>query len=375
MDDNDGIYDQLRKKLSQWPVKLPSSPDILTILKMLYKPEEVKFILSNVFTAPYQDKKTAQMIADTLRKPKDEIETLLDDLANRGLVLRYHDDRDQNTYYSLLPVLPGFFEFYLVGEPDENERKKFSKAFERYYKELLAAEIGASAYPWIRVLLAEKNLEVKIELDPTPEILSFEKVSEYIRTSRKIALMNCACRIKSRCEHPLETCLCFDYYADYMVGRGLARYLGVEEAVEKLKEFEASGLVHTTTNCQRRPQFICNCCSCSCLVLRGFTELHNPRCFTSSNFQPEINEDNCNGCQICVEICPMGAIKISNIDLEREDDNKRYVIDEERCIGCGLCASNCEQEAVILKKTRNKIPESTLKGMWLRSESERVDEG
>ena len=373
---DDNAYEQLRKKLSDWPVKLPPAPEISEILKMLFTPDEVDLILSPAFTAPYGDRKTVSGISAELNRSESEIETLVNSLADKGVMFRFYHEKDKETYYSLFPILPGFFEFYLVGEKNEENRKKFSELIEQYYRSDLMAEIGSSTYPWVRVLPAEKNLKVNIELDATPEILSFEKVSKYIRTSRKVALMNCACRVKSSCEHQLETCMCFDNYADYMVERGLARFLSTEDAIDKLKSFEEQGLVHTTTNCQTRPQFICNCCTCSCLVLRGLIEFDNPRSLSRSNFKPEWDAESCNECDLCLEICPMNALKFSapTQELIETGEPDRLVIDEERCIGCGLCVSNCDSDALSLVKVRNDVPEGTLKGMWMRTEIERVQE-
>jgi Pyruvate/2-oxoacid:ferredoxin oxidoreductase delta subunit len=365
---DDSRYDELREKLSRWPVRMPSSDEVISLLKLLYSESELEILLSEAFSAPYQDRVTSEQAADKLGRPKVEVEAHLNDLADRGLLFRIKDVKDGEIYFSLFPILPGIFEFYLVGERDDEARASFAKLFEEYFSGPMVSELGASDYPWVRVLPVEKNLKVDIKLDPTVEILSFEKVSEYIQTSHKIALMNCACRQKSPCEHPDETCMCFDYYADYMVDRGLARYLEEEEAIKVLKGFEKQGLVHTTTNCEKRPQFICNCCTCSCLLMRGLTEFNEPGCFSKSNFEPAWNDDSCNMCEDCISVCPMNAISIDRSN----NDSEILVFDKVRCIGCGLCASTCEQVAIDLVKVRAGVPEGNLRDMWQRVERERV---
>jgi Pyruvate/2-oxoacid:ferredoxin oxidoreductase delta subunit len=375
MENQEDIYEKLRKKLSRWPVKLPRSPEAISILKMLFNQDEAELILSDAFTAPYKDRRTVEDIKSISDKAPDEVLRIIEALSKRGLLFKYLNEKDQKIYYSLFPILPGFFEFYLLGETDSKKQKKFSDLMEDYYQSGLADEIGISKYPWVRILPSEKNLEVNIGLDSELEVLSFEKVSEYIKTSSKVALMNCACRIKSPCDHDLETCMCFDHYAEYMVERDLARYLTIDEAVKTLEQFETQGLVHTTTNCQKRPQFICNCCTCSCLVLRGLTEFNNPRSFTKSNFQPEWEYENCNFCETCITLCPMDAIHTSEPSVmgNDEENSEKPVLYVESCIGCGLCASNCPNDAVSLVKIRNDIPETTLRGLWLRTELERVE--
>jgi len=52
----------------------------------------------------------------------------------------------------------------------------------------------------------------------------------------------------------------------------------------------------------------------------------------------KVDNEKCTGCGVCVEICPVNAIKI---------ENKKAVISEE-CIGCGACINQCPSEAISL---------------------------
>lgn len=55
----------------------------------------------------------------------------------------------------------------------------------------------------------------------------------------------------------------------------------------------------------------------------------------------EIDQDDCNGCEVCVDRCQMEAITMNeNI----------AVVDRNRCIGCGLCATGCTTGAARLMK-------------------------
>lgn len=61
---------------------------------------------------------------------------------------------------------------------------------------------------------------------------------------------------------------------------------------------------------------------------------------------PWVDKNMCDGCQICIEECPVGAI--SMIDEKAE-------IDMNICIRCGTCHRVCPQNAA--RHDSEKIPE------------------
>jgi len=54
----------------------------------------------------------------------------------------------------------------------------------------------------------------------------------------------------------------------------------------------------------------------------------------------EIDLDNCNGCERCVEDCPFGAL-----EMAPRSDGKKYaseaVVSAELCLSCGICVGSC----------------------------------
>ncbi|MGB9714339.1 MAG: 4Fe-4S dicluster domain-containing protein [Candidatus Bathyarchaeales archaeon] len=361
------VYERLREKISLWPIRTPRTKEVMEILKILFTEEEAEFLIH--FTAPYQDPETIEQMVEKTGKPKEKVQAIANRLVSRGLLFKFTSKRDGNVYYSLMPMIPGIFEFYFSSGCDSDEKRKIGELFERHYFNGGGFEIGASNYPFVRVMPIEKTITVNKEISEGHMILPFEKMSEFIKTSRKIAVVNCACRTKKRCEHPLEVCMAFDHYADYMVERGFGRYLTVEEALELLEETEKAGLVHSTINTQTRPQFICNCCTCACLILRGLTELHNPRAIAKSNFIPVRDEKLCNLCKRCISICPM---KANLYHAPHDKETEKIILLEERCIGCGLCAYHCPTKAIKMVKVRDSVPEMTLREALERVEAERI---
>ncbi len=366
MSEND-VYEKLREKISLWPIKVPRMKETRELLKILFTREEAEFLIH--FTAPYEDPETMVQIIEITKEPREEVEALIESLVSKGLLFKYTSRRDDQVYYSLLPMAPGIFEFYFSSTADSDEKRRVAKLVEKAYLNGYGMEIGASDYPWARVMPIERTIRIDKKINADLMILPFEKMSEFIKTSRKIGVINCACRTKKKCDHPLETCLVFDYSAEFMVERGHGRYLNVEEALELLEKCEEEGLIHSTLNAQTRPTFICNCCTCACLILRGLSELHNPRAVAKSNFIPIRDDDACIKCKKCISICPMEA---NVYHASHDDESERILFLEERCIGCGLCAYHCPVDAIDLVKVKDEVPEMTPREAMLRTETERV---
>jgi Fe-S-cluster-containing hydrogenase component 2 len=164
-------------------------------------------------------------------------------------------------------------------------------------------------------------------------------------------LHDCICRkeqslVDKECRFPMRTCLTV-YESE---GPKTATRVSREEAMEFLDEAEEMGLVHIVSNVVHGIEFICNCCSCCCGILRSVVEYGISESVATSSYSCAINSESCSGCGICVTRCPVGAISHSR---------DAYAVDTQVCIGCGLCVSTCPCESARLEKRPEALVPNT----------------
>ncbi len=57
---------------------------------------------------------------------------------------------------------------------------------------------------------------------------------------------------------------------------------------------------------------------------------------------------NCDGCALCVDICPYNAIELVEFQGENNKRLRRIKTNDALCKGCGLCAATCPKEGVVV---------------------------
>jgi electron transport complex protein RnfB len=330
------VYEKLREILDVHPSGAPKSKALDEILRALFTPEEAALLLHMNF-AP----KPVEAIASSAGMAADEADRMLASLADRVLV--FGREKGGKRSYGLLPTIPGLFEFPFMRGELTPELKKLGKLWNDYHREGLGEAFAGKPTAVARVVPVEKSVDAALRVHP------YEEVKTLIDSVDFIGLGQCACRVSlHHCDKPTEMCLFFDAPARFLVEKKYAREITREEAHAVLNRAEEEGLVHTSTNSADRAGFICNCCRCCCIILKGATELHLPHPFAPSAFFAEVKAEECTGCGICAdERCPMNAI-------EMKDD--LAVVAPEKCIGCGLCVTACPVEAIVLAR-RSDAPE------------------
>ena len=55
----------------------------------------------------------------------------------------------------------------------------------------------------------------------------------------------------------------------------------------------------------------------------------------------ELDVAKCNGCRMCVIVCPQAVLAI--------EDKRAVIVDRDACMECGACAVNCEPGAITVR--------------------------
>lgn len=345
-------YEKLRQILDKHLAGAPPSSRLDQILRILFTPEEVRVALGMIF-APT----SVAEIAARSGVPAEEAAALCESMAGKGIV--FSREKGGVMGYSLLPTIPGLFEFPFMKGGGEPMHQALAKLWEEYHRESLGNSFASSPTPITRVIPVERAIDTRVE------VLPFEVVSRMLERNDTFALTACACRVSvAACDKPRDVCLIFDATGRFLIDRGFAREITREEALDVLRRADEAGLVHTTNNSQDRLVLICSCCPCCCTILRGLTQLNNPNAFAVSRWSARVEPDLCNGCGVCEdERCPVAAIVVRESVAQ---------VDEARCIGCGLCVTGCDVEAVRLVPRRNPPdPPRTIIDMGLQIASEK----
>jgi electron transport complex protein RnfB len=329
------IYEKLRERLDEMATGYPATDSGVEIrlLKQLFSPEDAEMFLSMSTSA-----QTAREIAQKTGADPNATSEILEDMALRGLVFRERTDGIR--YYRAIPFIVGIYEFQ-INALDASMLKNVSE----YYLSGLGQSFHSLKIPHLRTIPINKELVSKWP------VATYDDAAAIIESKDRIAVAPCLCRKAVRmygkgCDHPLETCLQFDSFADYYVDNSMARYITKDEALAILARSEREGLVIQTAN-SKEVEAMCSCCSCCCGMLIALKLFPAPARGVKSNYVCTSNEGSCTLCGMCVKRCPVDAVEL----LE-----EHAYTHEERCIGCGLCVSTCPAEA----RTLTRKPEEEI---------------
>jgi len=339
-------YSHLIDRLNKHPQGAPPAEVLFNILKMLFSEKEaelVSLLPIKPFTAKKAGKNWKLNLTDTQK--------ILDQLAGRAILVDIEINGEM--VYALPPPMAGFFEFSMMRIRNDIDQKVLSELFYQY----LNVEED-----FIRVLFTDGDTQLgrtfvnepALSNENTIHVLDYERASEVINTASHMGVGTCYCRHKMQhlgkaCDAPLEICMTFNNTAASLIRHGFARSVEKKEGINLLQEAYDNNLVQFGENVRETVSFICNCCGCCCeamIAARRFA-IMNP--VHTTNFIPEVKQDNCDGCAKCVNICPVEAMTLISANDPDKPKKKIAKLNEDICLGCGLCVRACPKEIIILK--------------------------
>jgi ferredoxin len=320
----------LAQRLNAIPNGFPATESgvELRLLAKIFTPEEAA--LASVMRLTYEP---AADIAARAGVDPDAAHRTLRRMVRKGQIL-FKKGEGQLTF-RLMPFVVGIYEEQLPRMDAE-----LAALFEEYIQETRGSAIVRYAPPIHRVVPVEEVIPFDLEIFP------HERASEMLESAQSWGVRECICRVQRQligqgCDHPVENCLVFAPVEGAFARSETTRAITKEEALRLLHEAEEAGLVHTTGNYRDHHFYICNCCTCSCGILRSVAEFGVPTAVARSDFRAVVDAEACIGCGDCVERCQFGALAVPE---------EVCVVDYGRCVGCGVCAAACPADALHLER-------------------------
>ena len=338
-------YKELIDRYNKFPQGAPESESLYEILRVMFTHEEASLV-SLLPIKPFSVKDAAKI----WEKSEAEAGEILNSLAEKALLLDMNDTKEQK--YVVPPPMIGFFEFALMRTGGHFNQKLLSELFHQYLEneEDFMRKLLALKTPIGRVLVNEQSVNQADEV----YVLDYERATKIIENAESVGVSRCYCRHKAEhlgenCDAPQDVCLSINGLSHSLSKHGYARLISKEEALEKLALSYEHNLIQFAENVQEDVGFICNCCSCCCMALKGAKKMGVPQAISSSNFIAEMN-DKCVSCKKCVSVCPVGCF-----DVEQVDGKGKVTFDPTLCLGCGVCERICKLDAIEMIKRDKRI--------------------
>lgn len=335
-------YKELIDRYNRFPQGAPEAESLYNILMVLFTHEEASLV-SLLPIKPFSVKTAAKI----WKKTEEATLEILDGLAEKALLLDMNDSKEQK--YVMPPPMIGFFEFALMRTGGHFDQKLLSELFHQYLEteEDFMRKLLSLKTPIGRILVNENAIKASEEVS----VLDYEKATKLIENAESIGVSRCYCRHKAEhlgenCDAPQEVCLSLNNLSHSLSKHGYARLITKDKAREILQEAYDNNLVQFAENVKEDVGFICNCCACCCMALKGAKKMGLPQTISSSNFIADLSE-HCVSCKKCVKVCPVGCFKV--------DAANKVTFDDALCLGCGVCERVCKLKAIQMKPREKRI--------------------
>jgi formate hydrogenlyase subunit 6/NADH:ubiquinone oxidoreductase subunit I len=343
------IYSRLARHLQDLVMGYPFSEHLLRLLEAVYTPEEASILLGLPNDLVPLEVVGANEIAQKARRPLSRVESVLNRLAERGLIYSAPMPSGGRGY-ALLHVGYGMPQtFFWSGRMDERARRMAKLVYDYFGTGVTKEIYGDRPTKTYRYIPVGINVAM-----PFQGVMPFDGMGRLVEAATEIAVAHCPCRVSARasgrtdCQHSLEVCIKYDEMADFIVTQGLGRSVSKDEAMFILKKCEQEGLVHMVDNAQGQIKHTCNCCGHYCWNVGLIKRRKVARdTLMAVYFLRETAMDECIGCGACADICPVRAVDMI------ED---RPMVHIDWCLGCGVCAPVCPAGAITLYRRSEQKP-------------------
>jgi ferredoxin len=284
-------------------------------------------------------RETPAQIAGRIDGDPKELRLMLKNMAKKGLITAGRAEGGLG--FELMPFAFGFYEMQI-----DRIDAEMARLFENYYHKAFG-QIMTIKPQVHRVVPVNESVSAGMEVRP------YESAADIINNAKSWGVVDCICRkqqalIGKPCGHPLDVCMVLSEVPGSFDQSLSIRSLTREGALATLRRAAEAGLVHSVSNNQQGLWYICNCCTCSCGILRSMVKLGIANVIASSAFVLHVDEELCNACGACVERCQFNAL---TMDMVAE-------VDRVRCVGCGVCTIVCPEEAMsLVRRPEEEIKE------------------
>jgi len=338
------IYSRFIEWLDKGWWHLPASEHLLPSIKAFLTPEEAALLTGLPF-----EPTELKGITNLKGIQPDDLGAKLDALTKKGVVWR--TERDGRILYNLNDAFFIFFRGPFYAFHIDQAAEAMAPFLNRYLRDGLMNQLAPVGTKPLRTIPIGGTIE-----DPR-RIAPYEDVMSIVESQNFVAVSNCACKQRkrvdpnsARCKHPEEVCLHFGDLAHYLVDNGLSRQISKEETRDILKVAAEAGLVHAISNRQKNVDTICNCCNCCCVFFESYHVLKHEKSHDFSNYRLRINSKTCKACGLCVQRCPVQALRLELSPVTGNEERKAAkLIHSNQCLGCGVCVYKCPTQSLILE--------------------------
>jgi len=312
--------------------------DVVAFIAHAFCPEEAAVALH----LPMYRGGSLEQIARKTGRPAEEIEPLLQAMTERSVIRR------SRAGYSVLPLVPGMFEYVLMEGSDSPWHRRYAELFEGLFATGYAGAYATTRLPVVRNVPAVREVNVEQSMDTTSVLVDADLMEEMLREHERFGVLNvCQCRqARAFVDRPCKRgdvedgCLIFGNFVGGSIDRGKGRWVSREEMRDVVAQRRSKKMVFLAGNVSpASSNVICTCCDCCCHLLEAISDLGGWNWVAPPRYLAEVDEEVCDHCGLCRPVCYTGAHTVSK---------KVHTYSSDLCIGCGNCIDVCPTQAIRL---------------------------